>query len=83
MDCCTENHDKAHSNSQSSNEMKGGRFRMEKRLVLWIVIGVLFLATLFLTFKAGSGNSVGIAQATSLVAKSATASPGAGMVGGC
>ena len=83
MDCCTGNHDKAHSNSQSSNEMKGGRFRMEKRFVLWIVIGVLFLAVLFLTFKAGSGGSVEIAQAATLAARSAASSPGAGMVGGC
>ena len=62
--------------------MKGGRFRMEKRFVLWIVIGVLFLATLFLTFKAGSGNGIETAQASGLVAKSAVSS-GAGMVGGC
>ncbi len=55
---------------------------MEKRIVLWIVIGVLFLATLFLTFKAGSGSSIETAKATGLAVKS-VASSGAGMVGGC
>ena len=83
MECCTGNSDKKmRSDSKSSNEVKGGRFRMEKRFVLWIVVGVLFLATLFLTFKAGSGSGVEAAQATGLAVKSA-ASSGAGMVGGC
>ena len=71
MDCCNKNH-----------RVKGGKFRMEKRIVLWIVIGVLFLATLFLTFKAGSGSSIETAKATGLAVKS-VASSGAGMVGGC
>ena len=75
MDCCTKNHDK--------REVKGGRFRMEKRFVLWIVIGVLFLATLFLTFKAGSGGGVETARAATLAAQSAASSAGSGMVGGC
>ena len=52
---------------------------MDNRIMLWIVIGVLFVATLFPTFKAGAG-SIGTAQALS-TAKS-TASYG-GMVGGC
>lgn len=73
MDCCNKN---------DFEEVKGGKFRMDRRIALWIVIGVLFLATLFLTFKAGSGSGVETAKATGLAVKSA-ASSGAGMVGGC
>lgn len=51
------------------------------RLTLWIVIGVLFVATLFLTFKAGSvSTGVEAIQATTSAAQSAASS---GMVGGC
>jgi len=28
--------------------------KMEKRIVMWVIIGVLFLAVLFLTFKVSS-----------------------------
>jgi hypothetical protein len=55
---------------------------MDRRMFLWIVIGVLFVATLFLTFKAGS-TTVGTVQAPALVAKSVAQSAGSGMVGGC
>ena len=72
MDCCSKSH----------QDLKGGRFRMEKRITLWIVIVVLFLVVLFLTFKAGRGTSIETAKATGLAVKSA-ASSGAGMVGGC
>lgn len=61
--------------------MKGG-FIMDKKIMLWIVIGVLFLVTLFLTFKAGSINVESI-QSSSLVAKSSAAQSSSGMVGGC
>ena len=72
MDCCSKSH----------QDLKGGRFRMERKFVLWIVIGILFLATLFLTFKTGSGNSIETAKTAGLAVKSA-ASSSAGMVGGC
>ena len=52
---------------------------MDKKTLLWVGIGVLFVVALFLSFKAGSGvNSV---QAVGSVAQS-VASYG-GMVGGC
>ena len=51
---------------------------MNRRIVLWIVIGVMFLATLFLTFNTGSV-SVETVQASVGVAKAAST----GMVGGC
>ena len=54
---------------------------MDRRIVLWIVIGALFLATLFLTFKTGSVDA-GSIQATGSAVKS-LASQSSGMVGGC
>lgn len=91
MDCCSsseshsESHNGSHSESHNLSKMKGGKnIIMEKRIIMWIVIGALFLAVLYLTFKAG-GPSVGvaanIAQSTGS-AGSAAASSG-GMVGGC
>ena len=53
---------------------------MDKKITLWIIIGVLFLVALFLTFKAGS--VVGSVQVASTAASSVASSYG-GMVGGC
>jgi len=51
---------------------------MNRRIVMWAVIGVLFLAVLYLTFKTGSTSTTGNAvAATKSVASSS------GMVGGC
>jgi hypothetical protein len=51
---------------------------MDRKIVLWIVIGILFAAVLFITFNAGSGTS-------NVIANTANAAQGAsaGMVGGC
>jgi hypothetical protein len=60
--------------------MKGGD-KMERRIVLWVVIGAMFIATLFLTFKVGSVSSgVETVQAAGGAVKAAASS---GMVGGC
>ena len=61
--------------------MKGGNFKMERRIVIWAVIGVLFLFALYLTFQLGSGVATqNIGSATSSAASAASSS---GMVGGC
>ena len=66
-----------------NKQMKGGAIKMEirKKTLMWIVIGILFVAVLFLTFKV-SGNTAG-AQATGQVVRTAASSASAGMVGGC
>ena len=51
---------------------------MKRKIVLWMVIGALFLAVLFMVFKAGTGASVSILANMA----NAGASPSA-MVGGC
>jgi len=63
-------------------ELKGGYSKMQirKKTLMWIVIGVLFLAVLFLTFKV-SGNTSAVQTAGQVVKSAAPA--GAGMVGGC
>ncbi len=52
---------------------------MNTRIALWIFIGLLFIATLFLTFKAGSVEVTSVAQTAAVAVKSASS----GMVGGC
>ncbi|PIN89952.1 hypothetical protein COU60_02565 [Candidatus Pacearchaeota archaeon CG10_big_fil_rev_8_21_14_0_10_34_76] len=78
MDCCSNISNS--ENSEGENKMKGGFIiKMDKRIVLWIVIGALFLIALFMTFQAGIGGSVGVAQSTGSAAQSAAST----MVGGC
>ena len=75
MDCCNTNKKKLNN----SEKLKGGKTtKMERKTLLWIVIGILFLAVLFLTFKVGVGGVAGN------VVQSAVAAPSSGgMVGGC
>jgi len=61
-------------------KLKGGK--MNTRIILWIIIGVLFVAVLFLSFKAGAGGSIQTATASTKTAVS-SASSYSGMVGGC
>lgn len=57
---------------------------MERKTLLWIVIGVLFVAAVFLFFMAGNTQSTEIASKTSAgVTQAVTSSSYSGMVGGC
>ena len=78
MDCCKT---KDKDGCCKDIELKGGKSMVEikKNTMLWIVIGILVIATIFLTFKVSSIGT-GAAQATGQVAKSVASS---GMVGGC
>ncbi len=83
MGCCNINEKSEYLND--IEKVKGGKsILMEKRIVLWIIIGALFLAVLFLTFKTGgAGASTGnVVQSAGIAAKSVASSSG-GMVGGC
>ena len=81
--CNTENKDgccdNLHSKDEKTKNLKGGEFKMmiKKKTLLWVVIGVLFLAVLFLTLKV---NSISVSQ---LGATAQTASATSAMVGGC
>ena len=80
MDCCGTNKSE---DIENKFEMKGGRnFNMNRRIALWGVIGVLFIAAVFMTFQAGATSGVETIQAAAPAAKSAASSYG-GMVGGC
>ena len=80
MDCCNTNTKK--ENREES--VKGGKSmaKINKKTMLWIVIGILLIATIFLTFKASSIGT-GAAQATASAAKTAASTASSGMVGGC
>ena len=75
MDCCSS------ENNNHPEEMKGGKTKMDRKIVLWIIIGVLFVATLLLVFKLGVVGSSPIG-ASANAGQTAAASYG-GMVGGC
>jgi len=56
--------------------------KINKNVLLWIIIGALVIATIFLTFKASSiGTSS--AQATASAARTVASTASSGMVGGC
>lgn len=80
MDCCAKNEGdgKKTDNYEMGDER---RSKMNKRIVLWVVIGLLFAVALFLTFKAGAGT--GNVVQTASAAQSAASSASSGMVGGC
>ena len=85
MDCCkTKNDDKCCKDSKKKNfdnestNLGGGK--MKTRVFLWGFIGVLFIAALFLTFKAGLAGGIETVQAATSTAGSAASG---GMVGGC
>lgn len=81
MECHTEKEEGCCKNLETKNEkMKGGEFKMmiKKKTLLWAVIGILFLAVIYLTFKVNNF-SVGSVQS----AATSAASAGSAMVGGC
>lgn len=73
-----------HSLLPKFNQMKGGKSMVEitNRTMLWIVIGILLIAAIFLTFKA-SAIGTAPAQATASAVKTAASTASSGMVGGC
>jgi len=52
--------------------------QIDKKTLLWIVIAVLFIVTLFVFFKAGSGSA-----ATGQAANAVKSAASSAMVGGC
>ena len=82
MDCCNT---KQNTKKENKEEIvKGGKSmaKINKKTMLWIVIGVLLIATIFLTFKASSIGT-GAAQTTASATRTAVSTASSGMVGGC
>jgi len=67
-DCC--------SSTSTKEKMKGGK--MDKKIILWIVIALLVIAVIYVTFFRGgsTGSAISGVQSAGQVASS-------GMVGGC
>ena len=82
MDCC--GNAKQTKKESKEESVKGGKSMADinKKTLLWIVIAVLVIATLFLTFKASSIGTEA-AQATASAARTAASTASSGMVGGC
>ena len=79
MECCETKKEDGCCKDLKKTEMKGGNFKMKRRMVLWTVIGILFLFALYLVFQAGSGAvTQNIGSATSSATSAASE-----MVGGC
>jgi len=78
MDCCGN-----HKSEERKEVMKGGKgMETKKSTLIWIIVGALLLATIFLTIKTSSLGAE-TAQATASVARTAASSASSGMVGGC
>jgi len=77
MECCN----KEIKRTVERKNVKTNQETINTKVVLWIVIGVLFITALFLTFKAGANSGLGVLQTTGSIAQN-TANY-AGMVGGC
>ncbi len=56
---------------------------MERRTLLWIVVGAVFLVALFFTFKAGAIGAGSVVQDASSTLSGAVSGGASGMVGGC
>ncbi|MDP3966423.1 MAG: hypothetical protein Q8Q04_02745 [archaeon] len=81
MDCCkTKDDDGCCKDLDNiSHNLKGGKTKMKRNVLLWGVIAVLFVAALILMFQTGA--SVGV-QSVGGATQSVT-STSSGMVGGC
>ncbi|MBI2004306.1 hypothetical protein HYS72_02465 [Candidatus Pacearchaeota archaeon] len=55
---------------------------MDKKIIIWIVIGILFLVALYLVFQAGGG-SIAAQNINSETASAVSSASSSGMVGGC
>ena len=56
---------------------------MDKKIIMWIVIGILFLAALYLIFQLGSGGSIVAQDINSASNPAVSSASSSGMVGGC
>ncbi|MDP2672557.1 MAG: hypothetical protein Q8O84_01975 [Nanoarchaeota archaeon] len=55
---------------------------MNKKIIMWIVIGILFLVALYFVFQTGSGN-IATQNINSETASAVSSASSSGMVGGC
>jgi len=55
---------------------------MDKKIIMWVVIGILFLLALYLVFQTGSGN-IATQNINSETASAVSSASSSAMVGGC
>lgn len=56
---------------------------MDRKVLMWAVIAVMFVLVLFLTFKAGAPSTNAASVAASTAGQAASSASYGGMVGGC
>lgn len=75
-DCCAGNEKEQAPIKEHEN--KGGKTKMDKKIILWIIIAILAVLVIYVVFFRGIGSGQAIA-AVSQTARSSSS----GMVGGC
>ena len=58
------------------------KLQCKRKLIMWVVIGVLFLVALYLVFQTGSG-SIATQNVNSETASAVSSASSSAMVGGC
>jgi len=56
--------------------------KMDKKIIMWVVIGILFLVALYFVFQTGSG-SIATQNINSETASAVSSASSSAMVGGC
>lgn len=74
-----EKHEDCCGSCDKTKEMKGGNANMDRRTLLWIAVGILFIIALFLAFKTGNAGTAVSAKAVASAAQSSAPA----MIGGC
>ncbi len=74
-----EHNEKEHGEEEHQEEQnKAGKFKLDKRIVLWIIIAILAIAVIYVVFFKDATTGQAIASAGQ-----AARSSSSGMVGGC
>ena len=76
MDCCA-----SKNNSEDINENKNSKGgKMDRKIIMWIVIAILVIAVIFLTLKDPASTANAVSSAGQAAAGQVASG---GMVGGC
>ncbi len=76
-----EEHKEEHAEEKhlEGQEKKGGKFKVDKRIILWIIIAILAIGVIYVVFF----RDTTVGQAIASAGQQAARSSSSGMVGGC
>ncbi len=77
-----EEHNEEHNEEEhlKEQEKKGSKFKVNKRIILWVIIAILAIAVIYVVFFKDATSSAQVIVSTGQQAARSTSS---GMVGGC